>query len=117
MYHAEFYDSCTIKSTTRSRRMRWARHVTRTEIYGIKQLISVKKISHFVDIRANVRIILKCILKRRDAKILCLVGFIPADGAFVLLDQTAVKWDVSFSHVNNFRDDFDQDQTHVTQCA
>jgi len=74
-------------------------------------------VSHFVDIRVNVRIILKCILIRRDAKTLCLVGFIPADGAVVPLDQTAVKWDESFSHVNKFRDDLDQDQTQVTQCA
>jgi hypothetical protein len=117
LYHAEFYDSCTIKSMNRTRRMRWARHITRMEIYGIKQLISVKKISHFVNIRVNVRIILKCIIKRRDAMGLCLVGFIPADCVVVLLDRTVVKWDVSCSHVNNFRDDFDQDQTQVTQCA
>jgi hypothetical protein len=97
--------------------MRWVRPVTCTEIYGMKQLISVKKISHFVDIRVNVRIILKCTLKRRDAKTLCLVGFIPADGAFVPLGQTAINWDVSFSYVNNFRDNLDQDQTQVTQCA
>jgi hypothetical protein len=51
----------------------------------------VEKISHFADIRVNVRIILKCILKIRDAKTLCLVGFMPADGAVVPLDQTAVK--------------------------
>ena len=48
---------------------------------------------------------------------LCLVGFIPDDCVVVPLDQTAVKWDVSCSHVNSFRDDLDQDQTQVTQCA
>ena len=72
MYHAEFYDSCTIKSTNRSRKMRWARHVTRTEIYGIKQFVNkCEENKPFFDIRVNVTITLKYILKRRDTKTLC----------------------------------------------